>query len=38
MSQEFRLKNTNETGNHFLEEIESKMNGWVESTKRFVQV
>ena len=38
MSQEFRLKNINETGNHFLEEIESKMNGWVESTKRFVQL
>ena len=33
-SQELRLKNTDERRNYFLEE--SKMNWWVESTKRFV--
>ena len=33
-SQELKLKNTDERRNYFLEE--SKMNWWVESTKRFV--
>ena len=35
MSQEFRLKNINETWSYFLEEIQ-QMNWLAESTKRFV--
>ena len=35
LSQEYRLKNINET-NYLIEEI-IEMNWWVKSTKRFVQ-
>ena len=37
ISQEFRLKNVDGTRNYLFEEI-NKMNWWVESTKRFVQL
>ena len=35
ISQEFKLKNIDETRNYFLEQIK-KMNWWVESTKRSI--
>ena len=34
INQEFRLKNIDQTRNHFIEEI-TKMNWWVRSTKMF---
>ena len=37
MSQEFRMKNIDETRSYFFEKI-SKKNWWVGSIERFVQI
>ena len=37
ISQEFRLKNIDETRNYFLDRIKQK-NWWVQSTIRFLQI